>query len=106
MGTKRTRRKKSALEQIAEGIRRFKGEAESQLDYEAHKVIIDLLRADTLEEFRRIKENTPKDVRNRVADLAETKYTRVFWKLDRLARLSEAHRKENKISFLSDCLNK
>ncbi len=74
----------------------------SQRDYLAHKVMIKLLLADTLEEYLEIRANTRKDVKDRVFELANTVYPEVFRKMSYLSRLSRSNK--HRIHFLGDCL--
>ncbi len=98
------RRKRSLLEQVAIAIRELQEENKSQLDYEAEKVMIKLLLADTLAEYKEIRRNTPKDIKDRVFELANTKHPLVFRKLKRLTDMSIADRNPDKTYFLGDCL--
>ena len=94
------RRKQKALDKLAEAISELREGAESQLDYEAKKTITYLMWADTLEDFKRIKDNTPKEVRHRVRVIAEEQYPVVWRKLVRLSRISKSSKKPD----LSNCL--
>ena len=95
---------KTNFKRLAKLIGKLRTGASSQRDYLAHKVMLRLLMADTLEEYQEIRDNTPKDVKDRVFELANTTYPEVFLRLNYLTHLSRANRHPNKVYFLGDCL--